>query len=69
MSTITLTVEYVVTCDMVDGQPLPPYIDDGVVWRVVRRLPDSRTRWRRIRLSTQLSQPSRRRTNSVGGAP
>jgi hypothetical protein len=65
----SIIVEYVDTADMADGQPLPPYIDDGVVWRVVRRLPDSRTRWRCIRLSSQSSQPSRRRTDSVGSAP
>jgi hypothetical protein len=57
MTTIALTIEYEITCDMVDGQPLPPYVDDGVVWRVVRRLPDNRTRWRRIRLSLGRSQP------------
>jgi hypothetical protein len=52
----SVMVEYVDTADMPDGQPLPPYIDDGVVWRVVRRLPDSRTRWRRIRLSSSIYQ-------------
>ncbi len=54
-----LIVDYLVTHDMDDGQPLPPFIDDdGAVWRVVRRLPGSstnaaRTRWRRVRLSEQ----------------
>ena len=47
----SVIIEYVDTGDMADGQPLPPYIDDGVVWGVVRRLPNNRTRWRRIRLS------------------
>jgi hypothetical protein len=54
----SIIVEYVDTADMADGQPLPPYIDDGAVWCVVHRLPDSRTRWRRIRLSSPSSQPS-----------
>jgi hypothetical protein len=52
----SVIVEYVDTADMADGQSLPPYIDDGVVWRVVRRLPDNRTRWRRIRLSSSIHQ-------------
>jgi hypothetical protein len=65
----SVIVEYVDTADMADGQSLPPYIDDGVVWQVVRHLPDNRTRWRRIRLSSQSSQPSRGRIDSVGGAP
>ena len=45
-----LRVEHSVTADMADGQPLPPYTDDGVVWQVVRRA-DGRTTWRRIFLS------------------
>jgi hypothetical protein len=53
----SVIIEYVDTGDMADGQPLPPYVDDGVVWGVVRRLPDNRTRWRRIRLSLGLCQP------------
>jgi hypothetical protein len=28
-------IEHLVTADMDDGQPLPPYIDDDVIWRVV----------------------------------
>jgi hypothetical protein len=32
---------------------LPPYVDDGI-WRIVRRLPGNRTRWRRIRLAEQI---------------
>jgi hypothetical protein len=55
--TANLTIECVTTADMADGQPLPPYIDDdGAVWRVVRRLPDARTRWCRIRLSEQATK-------------
>ena len=45
-----LRVEHSVTADMADGQPLPPYTDEGVVWQVVRRA-DGRTTWRRIFLS------------------
>jgi hypothetical protein len=63
-----VVIEYVDTADMADGQPLPPNLDDDVVWWMVRRLPDNRTRWRRIRLSSQLSQPARGRTDSVEDA-
>ena len=49
-----LIVECADTADMDDGQSLPPFIDDDcAVWRVVRRLPGGRTRWRRIRLSSE----------------
>jgi hypothetical protein len=50
-----LAVEYAVTADMEDGQPLPPLIVDGIVWGVVRRLPGNRTRWRRLWLAEQIS--------------
>ena len=30
--------EYRTTADMDDGQPLPPFIEDGVPWRVVMRV-------------------------------
>ena len=46
----TLCIEHSITADMADGQPLPPYTDEGVVWQVVRRA-DGRTTWRRIFLS------------------
>jgi hypothetical protein len=39
---------------MDDGQPLPPFIEDGVVWNVVRRA-DGRTIWRRLYLKTKPS--------------
>ncbi len=54
-----LIVDYSITHDMDDGQPLPPFIDDDhAAWRVVGRLPASpttaaRTHWRRVRLSEQ----------------
>jgi hypothetical protein len=51
--TARLVIEYGVTADMADGQPLPPYIDNGTVWHVVCRLPGNCTRWRRTRLSDQ----------------
>jgi hypothetical protein len=35
---------------MADGQPLPPLIEDGVAWCVVRRA-DGYTLWRRLSLS------------------
>ena len=49
-----LIVEYADTADMPDGRSLPPFIDDDcAVWRVIRRLLGGRTRWRRIRLSSE----------------
>jgi hypothetical protein len=43
----TLCIEHSITADLADGQPLPPLIEDGHVWHVVRRA-DSRTIWRRL---------------------
>jgi hypothetical protein len=51
-----LYVEHCMTADMVDGQPLPPLIEDGVVWHVVRRS-NRRTTWRRISLLYASSFP------------
>ncbi len=48
-----LCIEHSVTADM-DGQPLSPLIEDGVVWHVVRRI-DGRTTWRRLSLSPSAS--------------
>jgi hypothetical protein len=45
----TLVIERAVTADMDDGQPMPPFIDDGVVWHVARRA-NGRMLWRRIAL-------------------
>jgi hypothetical protein len=42
-----ICIEHAVTADMADGQPLPPLIEDGVVWRVVRHV-DGHTLWRRL---------------------
>jgi hypothetical protein len=64
--TVALTVDYATTADMADGQPLPPYIDDdGAVWRIVRRLPDARTCWCRIRLAGQTTKQITK-TRAVG---
>jgi len=30
--------DYCTTADMADGQPLPPYYENGVPWRVVMRV-------------------------------
>jgi hypothetical protein len=46
-----LVITYAVTADMADGQPLPPLIEEGIAWHVVRRA-GGRTTWRRIFLST-----------------
>jgi hypothetical protein len=37
---------YIITVDLDDGQPCPPFIEDGVPWRVMHRR-DGRTLWRR----------------------
>jgi hypothetical protein len=58
-------VEHAMTTDMDDGQALPPLITDGVVWRVVHRLPDGRTYWRRIHLVERIDAGD----DSVGDAP
>jgi hypothetical protein len=50
---IKFAVEYATTVDMLDGQPLPPYIDDDVVWHAVCPIPGARMLWRRIRLSSE----------------
>jgi hypothetical protein len=50
---MNLVIEHAVTADMPDGQPLPPYIDNGAVWCVVRST-DGRTTWRRIFLTSRL---------------
>lgn len=47
---VGLIIEHTTTVDMPDGQPLPPWINDDVVWHVVDRA-DARTRWRRISLA------------------
>jgi hypothetical protein len=43
-------IDHAVTADMPDGQSLPPYFEDDVVWQVVCRS-GGRTTWRRIRLA------------------
>jgi hypothetical protein len=45
-----LTIEHAITADMADGQPLPPLIEDGIVWCRVRR-DGGRTHWRRLFLA------------------
>jgi hypothetical protein len=40
---VNVVIEHAITADMDNGRPLPPLIVDGVVWRVVRRLPGGRT--------------------------
>jgi hypothetical protein len=42
-----LVIEHCMTVDMDDGQPLPPYLDHGAVWHVIRRA-NGHTAWRRI---------------------
>lgn len=56
-----LAIEHAVTADMDDGQPLPPFIEDGYVWHVVRRA-GGRTLWRCLFLKLlPLSTGARRR--------
>jgi hypothetical protein len=46
-----IAVEHATTVDMDDGQPLPPFMEDGVLWGVVNRA-NGTTKWRRITLQT-----------------
>jgi hypothetical protein len=66
-----MCIDYVVTADMPNNQPLPPYIDNGVIWHVVRRRPDETTLWRRISIqanTTKLSTAAARsRGHFLGG--
>ena len=55
-----LAIEHTITADLDDGQLLPPFIEDGLVWRVVRRA-DGRTLWRR--LETTLRTPLEARSS------
>jgi hypothetical protein len=55
-----LGVEYVITIDDFDGTPaLPGFVNDETFWGLVARLPEGRTRRRRIYL-----QPRTRATNN-----
>jgi hypothetical protein len=59
MSVSFLHIEHVVTSDMPDGQALPPFIEDGVVWHIVHRSPEHKTTlWRRITVQTSNTSPS-----------
>jgi len=49
---ISLVIEHRVTADMPDGQPLPPFIEDGATWHAVRRS-HHKTLWRRIVLKEE----------------
>jgi hypothetical protein len=53
-ATPALCIEHSVTVDMADGQPLPPLVEDGVVWHVVRRA-NGRTMWRRLLLTSAVT--------------
>jgi hypothetical protein len=52
-----LCIEHSITADMDDGQSLPPYIDDGIIWWRVCRLPGNRTLWRRLFISSSSARP------------
>jgi hypothetical protein len=42
-------IEHTVTCDLDDGRVCPPFFENGVIWRVVKRR-SGQTLWRRIYL-------------------
>ncbi len=52
-SSITLAIEHELTMNMPNGQALPPFIEDGVIWHVVYRSPGC-TLWRRLYLTNNL---------------
>lgn len=52
-----LAIDHDLTADM-NGRPMPPLIDEDVVWQVVRHFPGA-TIWRRIHLVNEhLSTPT-----------
>jgi hypothetical protein len=68
MSAFALRIEHATTSDMPDGQALPPYIEDGVIWHVIDRYPENNTtRWRRISLIRASASPPSPRGPSLGG--
>ena len=58
---MTMRIDYTITADMPDGQPLPPYCD-GAVWHVVRQLPGGSTLWRSISIRASARPPASRKT-------
>ena len=48
---LSVHIEHAATVDLPDGQSCPPFIEDGIVWSVVRRA-DGRTTWRRLYLKS-----------------
>jgi hypothetical protein len=44
-----ILIEHQTTADMADGQPLPPLIENGRPWHLVRRT-DGYSLWRRFQL-------------------
>jgi hypothetical protein len=52
-----MRIDHTITADMPDGQALPPFINDGVVWHVVHPLPGARTLWRKISLQPSTTLP------------
>jgi hypothetical protein len=60
---IAVVIEHATTADMDDGQPLPPFIEDGVIWHVARRS-NNKTVWRRISLKDESVLLAVRRADS-----
>jgi hypothetical protein len=53
-----LQIEHATTHDLPDGAPvLPGFVNDGIFWARVARLPDGRTRWRRISVHKNMVRP------------
>jgi hypothetical protein len=59
-------IEYAVTTNMPDGQPLPPFVDDAIS-HVVCHFSNQKTLWRRISLQT--TQPSTAAAQLHGNFP
>jgi hypothetical protein len=65
-----LIVEHVMTDDLDDGRPVRPgFVDEGIYWTCVRRLPNGETLWRRIRLAETRSAVAARSSGPslIGG--
>ena len=64
----TAAALYPLTLDLPDGRPQPPAINDGIVWRVVRRA-EGRAIWRPLSISDFPRPHGARPLEDYTGAP
>jgi hypothetical protein len=63
---VNLAIAHSTTANMDDGQSLPPLIEDGVVWHVVR-CSHNKTLWRRVFLQTHANETPPASRDLLGG--